>query len=74
MGTINEKVRVNVYLDKALTNDAKKLGINLSHSLENALKQELVKRWQETNRDKINAYNQRLAAKGLPFDEDDLCI
>ncbi|MBT1451458.1 type II toxin-antitoxin system CcdA family antitoxin [Glaciecola sp. XM2] len=74
MGTAKEKVRVNVYLDKTLTNDAKRLGINLSNSLELALKSELAKKWKEKNREKIATYNQRVAAKGLPFDDEDMCI
>ena len=74
MGTTSEKVRVNVYVDKALTNDAKKLGINLSSSLEKALKTELAEKWKENNREKIARYNQFVASKGLPFDDDDLCV
>ena len=73
MGTTSEKVRVNVYVNKALTNDAKKLGINLSSSLEKALKTELAEKWKENNREKIARYNQFIASQGLPFD-DDLCI
>jgi post-segregation antitoxin (ccd killing protein) len=74
MGTAKEKVRVNVYLDKTLTNDAKRLGINLSNSLEQALKSELAEKWKERNREKIATYNQHVASKGLPFDDDDICI
>ncbi|UTP72285.1 type II toxin-antitoxin system CcdA family antitoxin [Alteromonas sp. LMIT006] len=74
MGSAKEKVRVNVYVDKSLTCDAKKLGINLSNSLENALKQELSKKWLEQNQEKIQKYNQHIAAKGLPFDDEDICV
>lgn len=74
MGTVKEKVRVNVYLDKTLTRDAKLLGINLSNSLECALKLELAEKWKERNREKIASYNQYVASDGLPFDDDDLCI
>ncbi|WP_299083136.1 type II toxin-antitoxin system CcdA family antitoxin [uncultured Paraglaciecola sp.] len=74
MGTVKEKVRVNVYLDKTITEDAKRLGINLSHSLENALKSELKNKWKERNQQKMEAYNQNIASHGLPFDDDDLCI
>lgn len=74
MGSAKDKVRVNVYLDKTLTNDAKRLGINLSKSLECALKSELAKKWKEKNREKITIYNQQIASEGLPFSDDDLCI
>lgn len=74
MGTTKEKVRVNVYLDKAITEDAKRLGINLSNSLEVALKQELKTKWKERNKQKIENYNKHIAGDGLPFDDNDLCI
>jgi post-segregation antitoxin (ccd killing protein) len=74
MGSAKDKVRVNVYLDKTLTNDAKRLGINLSNSLECALKSELAEKWKEKNREKITIYNQQIASEGLPFNDDDLCI
>lgn len=74
MGSAKDKVRVNVYLDKTLTNDAKRLGINLSNSLECALKSELAGKWKENNKEKIAIYNQQIASEGLPFSDDDLCI
>lgn len=74
MGTSKEKVRVNVYLDKTVTEDAKRLGINLSHSLEIALKAELETKWKERNKQKIEKYNQYMSSDGLPFDDGDLCI
>lgn len=74
MGTSQEKVRVNVYLDKTVTEDAKRLGINLSNSLEIALKAELETKWKERNKQKIEKYNQYISSEGLPFDDGDLCI
>ena len=74
MGTSQEKVRVNVYLDKTVTEDAKRLGINLSNSLEIALKAELETKWKERNKLKIEKYNQYISSEGLPFDDGDLCI
>ena len=74
MGTSQEKVRVNVYLDKTVTEDAKRLGINLSKSLEIALKAELETKWKERNKQKIEKYNQKISSEGLPFDDGDLCI
>ena len=74
MGTSKEKVRVNVYLDKTVTEDAKRLGINLSNSLEIALKAELETKWKERNKQKIEQYNQYISSDGLPFDDGDLCI
>ena len=72
MGSGREKVRVNVYIDKALTLDAKKSGINLSNSLEGALRLELAQKWQEQNREKIQNYNQHIASSGLPYDDEDI--
>jgi post-segregation antitoxin (ccd killing protein) len=74
MGTSKEKVRVNVYLDKTVTEDAKRLGINLSNSLEIALKAELETKWKEHNKQKIEQYNRYISSDGLPFDDADLCI
>ena len=74
MGSAKDKVRVNVYLDKTLTNDAKRLGINLSNRLESALRAELAEKWKEKNKVKIGIYNQHIASEGLPFSDDDLCI
>lgn len=74
MGSEKAKVRVNVYLDRTLTNDAKRLGINLSNRLECALKAELADKWKEKNKEKIANYNRQIATDGLPFSDDDLCI
>lgn len=74
MGTAKEKVRVNVYLDKTATEDAKRLGINLSNSLEIALKSEIETKWKERNKQKIETYNKYIASDGLPFEDEDLCI
>lgn len=74
MGSVEDKVRVNVYLDKTLINDAKRLGINLSNRLECALKSELAEKWKEKNKGKIATYNQHITSEGLPFNDDDLCI
>lgn len=74
MGTTKEKVRVNVYLDKTVTEDAKRLGINLSNSLEIALKSEIETKWKEHNKQKIETYNKYIASNGLPFDDENLCI
>ncbi len=74
MASVKEKVRVNVYIDKTVIEDAKRLSINLSNSLETALKSELETKWLERNQHKIEIYNQSIAVDGLPFNEDDLCI
>lgn len=74
VGTVKEKVRVYIYLDKTITEDAIRLGTNLSNSLENALKSELENKWKERNKQKIRTYNQHIAFDGLPFDDTDLCI
>ena len=74
MGVLKKKSRVNLYVSKTLSEDAKKLGINMSQSLERALKLDIAEKWQEQNQSKIDKYNKHSASNGLPFDDDDLAI
>jgi post-segregation antitoxin (ccd killing protein) len=74
MGTIKEKSRVNLYVSKSLSDDAKRLGINMSQSLERALKSEIAQKWQQQNQSKIDIYNSHILSDGLPFDDDDLAV
>ena len=74
MGTVNEKSRVNLYVSKTLSEDAKKLGINMSQTLERALKASIAEKWQQHNQSKIDKYNNHIVSNGLPFDDDDLAI
>ena len=74
MAALKEKSRVNLYVSKTVSEDAKKLGINMSQSLERALKIEISERWQQQNQLKIDKYNKHIVSKGLPYDDDDLAI
>jgi post-segregation antitoxin (ccd killing protein) len=68
-----KKARVNLYISKSLSDDAKRLGINMSSLLESALKKDIAEKWQLQNQPKIDAYNQ-LIEGDLPFDDDDLAL
>lgn len=74
MQTTQDKSRVNLYISKSLSDDAKKLGINMSQSLERTLRAEIARKWQEVNKSKIERYNQHVASNGLPFDDEDMAI
>ena len=74
MGAVKEKSRVNLYVSKTLSEDAKKLGINMSQTLERALKADIAEKWQQQNQSKIDKYNNHIVSNGLPFDDDDLAI
>ena len=59
---------VNLSVDADLVADAKSLGFNLSQIFENALqdvvREERKRRWQEENREAIEAYNDRIEKHG----------
>jgi post-segregation antitoxin (ccd killing protein) len=74
MQTTQDKSRVNLYISKSLSDDAKKLGINMSQTLERTLRADIAKKWQEVNKSKIERYNQYVASNGLPFDDEDMAI
>ena len=74
MGALKEKSRVNLYVSTKLSLDAKKLGINMSQTLERALKVDIAEKWQQQNQSKIDKYNNHVVSNGLPFDDDDLAI
>jgi antitoxin CcdA len=67
------KRAVNLFVDADLLDDAKRLRINVSETLERRLRTivrtELEKQWIEDNRAAIEAYNQRVAQHGLLSDE-----
>tara|TARA_R110002153_G_scaffold10418_1_gene41132 strand:- start:6894 stop:7109 length:216 start_codon:yes stop_codon:yes gene_type:complete len=71
---MQDKSRVNLYISKSLSDDAKKLGINMSQTLERALRADIAKKWKEVNKDKIEGYNQQVSNNGLPFDDDDMAM
>lgn len=74
MQSTQDKSRVNLYISKSLSDDAKKLGINMSQTLERTLRVDIAKQWQEVNKTKIAHYNEHVASNGLPFDDDDLAV
>lgn len=63
------KKAVNLSLDGRLLQLGKELGLNLSSLAEQALAEAvragLGQRWQEENRDAIEAYNRRVEAQGV---------
>lgn len=63
------KKATNLSLRADLVEEARALGINLSHTLEVALAAEVKKakekRWLEENRAAIEAYNREIAEHGL---------
>jgi len=68
-----KKRAVNLFVDVDLLDEARRLGINMSETLERRLstivRGEREKRWLEENREAIEAYNRRVADHGLLSDE-----
>jgi antitoxin CcdA len=68
-----KKRAVNLFIDAQVLDEARRLKINVSETLERRLrmivKAELEKRWLEDNRAAIEAYNRRVADHGLLSDE-----
>lgn len=65
---IEEKSPVNLRIRSSLKQEAKKLGLNLSKTLEESLEREIRRRqreaWLKENRGAIEAYNRRIEAHG----------
>lgn len=65
---MEEKSPVNLRIRTSLKNRAKRLGVNLSQTLEKSLEEEISRReqteWLEANRQAIEAYNKRIEARG----------
>ena len=63
----------NLSLSVDVLEAAKALNVNLSQTcdahLRKVVKQELARRWREEHADFIAAYNEMLAAEGLPLEE-----
>jgi len=63
----------NLSLDKAMVEEAREMGINLSRAAEEgiakALKAEREKRWREENRAAIEVANDWVARNGLPLEK-----
>jgi antitoxin CcdA len=68
-----KKRAVNLFVDAELLDEARRLRINMSETLERRLsalvRGEREKRWLEENRAAIDAYNRRVADHGLLSDE-----
>jgi antitoxin CcdA len=66
------KRAVNLFVDADLLDEARRLGINMSDTLERRLralvKAERERRWIEENRGALEAYNRRVARHGLLSD------
>jgi antitoxin CcdA len=68
-----KKRAVNLFVDSELLDEARRMRINVSETLEQRLRTivrvEMEKRWLEENRSAIEAYNRRVAEHGLLSDE-----
>ena len=66
-----KKRAVNMSIDGATLDLAKKIGMNLSKTVDAFLKDEVKRRyweqWNERNKDAIDCYNARIAKEGLPL-------
>ena len=62
---------VNLLINARTLQLAKELGMNLSQTVDSFLSAEVQRRywerWNDDNRDAIDAYNARVAAEGLPL-------
>ena len=67
------KRAVNLFVETELLDEARRLRINLSETLERRLrkivKAEQEKRWLEENKAALAAYNQRVSSHGLLSDD-----
>jgi antitoxin CcdA len=64
---------VNVTLDSDLVAEAKALGLNLSRTIEGALRKQLeeerARRWREENAEAIAFNNEQIERNGLWYDK-----
>jgi len=71
--TTAKKKPTNVSINSDLLRQAKEYNINLSGTLEETLKEkvriEKIKRWQEENKEFIEAYNKDIEENGVFGDE-----
>jgi antitoxin CcdA len=67
------KRAVNLFVDAELLDEARRLRINVSETLEHRLRTivraEQAKQWLEKNQAAIEAYNRRVSQHGLLADE-----
>jgi antitoxin CcdA len=68
-----KKRAVNLFVDVDLLDEARRLRINISETLENRLRTivrgEQERRWLEANKVALDAYNLRVSRDGLLSDE-----
>ena len=66
-----KKRAVNMSIDGATLDLAKKIGLNLSKTVDAFLKDEVKRlyweQWNEQYKDAIDSYNARIAQEGLPL-------
>ncbi len=69
----SKKRAVNLFVDVELLDEARRMNINLSESLEQRLRGlirvEQERRWLEENQEAIAQYNRRVAEHGLLSDD-----
>jgi antitoxin CcdA len=69
----SKKRAVNLFVDVELLDEARRMNINLSESLEQRLRglirAEQERRWLEENQEAIAQYNRRVAEHGLLSDD-----
>jgi len=71
-----KKRAVNLFVDSELLDEARRMNINISESLEQYLRSLIragqERRWLEENREAIAHYNRRVAEHGLLADDADV--
>ena len=64
---------VNLYLDRAIVEDAKALGINISRacdgSLRAAIRSEREARWKAENAEAVRSFNDYVEKNGIPLSQ-----
>jgi antitoxin CcdA len=69
----SKKRAVNLFVEVELLDEARRMNINLSESLEQRLRSlvraEQERRWLEENQEAIEQYNRRVAEHGLLSDD-----
>jgi antitoxin CcdA len=67
------KKATNLSLNSKVLDMARELGMNISQTVDALLAEEVSRRywerWNEENRDAIEAYNARVAREGLPLEK-----
>lgn len=65
------RVKVNITMNSAVTNEARELGLNMSRLAEEAIVEaariERNRRWREENQDALDRYAKEVEENGLPL-------